>query len=65
MPHAKNIRKPNEVVSHHRDFFDPFDVCERFIRVGCEGTTLDYDLFTGGRERPKRGKTLPRAVRLA
>jgi hypothetical protein len=65
MPHAKHIRKPNERVSHYHVACDPFDVYERFIRVGCEGTTLDYDLFTGGRERPKRGKALPRAVRLA
>jgi hypothetical protein len=48
-----------------------FDIRTRYVKVSqvdvyeCEGTTLDYDLFTGGRERPKRGKSLPRAVRLA
>lgn len=65
MPHAKNIRNHGERVSHYHVDCDSLDVYERVIREGCEGTTLDYDLLTGARERPKRGKAVLMAVRLA
>jgi len=58
MSHAFDIRNRYVKVSQ-------FDVYERFIYGECEGTTLDYDLVTGGRERPRRGKLRITGVRLA
>lgn len=68
-----SIRKPNEKGSHLNEYrstyyhitIDSHDVFQRFIHEFCEGTTLDYDLATGGRQRPRRGKGLIQAVRLA
>jgi hypothetical protein len=48
-----------------------FDIRTRYVKVSqvdvyeCEGTTLDYDLVTGGRERPRRGKLRITGVRIA
>ncbi|MBU8715436.1 hypothetical protein KM924_23330 [Brevibacillus parabrevis] len=48
----------------YRATIDHLDVFERFIHDICEGTTFDYAVATGGRERP-HGKRPVKAVRLA